>query len=111
MEGQSDEEMNDNIIYQTGTDDITEFLNNYEEVKATYITRPYLTKFEKSKVLYERAQQISNGSVPFLKNPESYDSVYEIAFQELRQNKIPFIVRRPVSNGYEYWKLSDLYIL
>ena len=66
---------------------------------------------EKTKVLSERGQQLSNGSKSFLKNPETYSTVTEIALEELRQNKIPFIIRRPISNHYEYWKLEDLKIV
>ena len=34
---------------------------------------------------------------------------YLSAIQELNQKKLPFIIRRPVPNGFEYWKLKDLY--
>ena len=34
---------------------------------------------------------------------------HTIAHMELVQNKIPFIIRRPLPNGgSEYWKISDL---
>ena len=66
-----------------------------------------MNKYEKTKILSERAQQLANGSVSFLKNPKDYSSVYEIAIQELNQKKIPFILGRPVPNGMEYWKLED----
>ena len=86
-------------------------LNRYEELKETNISRPLLSKYEKTKILSERTQQLSNGSVSFLKNPKSYSNLYEIALEELRQKKLPFLIRRPVANRYEYWKLSDLVIL
>ena len=89
------------------------------DVSETYIqmkkesrkTSPFLTKFEKTKVISERAQQISNGSKTLLKNPQAYNSPYEMALEELRQKKIPFIIKRPVANKFEYWKLEDLHIL
>ena len=90
---------------------IQDFLNHYDEMKKNYKTSHFLTKYEKTKILSERSQQLANGSLPLLKNPEVYSSVYEIALEELRQGKIPFIIRRPLSNGYEYWKLEDLKIL
>jgi len=37
--------------------------------------------------------------------------IYEIVIEELRQKKIPFIIKRPLNNTYEYWKLEDLKIL
>ena len=107
----SDEEINTNLINDEIIDDSLVFIKDYETLKKRNITQPYLTKFEKTKVVSERAQQLSNGSKALLKNPSSYHSVYEIALEELKQNKIPFIIKRPVSNGYEYWKLEDLQIL
>ena len=62
---------------------------------------------EKTKIISERSQQLANGSISFLKNPETYNSVQEIALEELKQKKIPFIIERPIPNGSEYWKLED----
>ena len=95
----------------TLNDDILHFQKNYASNKKNNISRPYLTKFEKTKVIAERAQQISNGSKSLLKNPMAYNSPYEMALEELRQKKIPFIIKRPVANHFEYWKLDDLHIL
>jgi len=113
IETSSEDELGDNTetIVQTGIEDLSNFSSKYEDEKKKYITRPYLTKYEKTKVLSERAQQLSNGSESFLKNPESYSTVTEIALEELRQRKIPFILRRPIANHYEYWKLEDLQIV
>ena len=102
-------EANDSI-FET-PEDLNTFNTNYEELKKNYITSPFLNKYEKTRIISERSQQLANGSLPLLKNPEVYSSVYEIALEELRQGKIPFIIRRPLSNGYEYWKLEDLKIL
>jgi DNA-directed RNA polymerases I, II, and III subunit RPABC2 len=89
-------------------EDLSSFNTNYEKLKKKNITRPVLNKFEKTKIISERTQQLANGSFSFLKNPESYESIYEIAMEELRQKKIPFIIKRPISNTFEYWKLEDL---
>ena len=90
------------------SEDLNQFYKNYEELKKNYITKPYLNKYEKTKVISERAQQLANGGKSFLSNPMDYKNVYEITIQELKQKKIPFIIRRPVPNGFEYWKLEDL---
>lgn len=91
--------------------DSTYFQNNYVKLKEKYITRPYLTTYEKTKVISERAQQLSNGSNALLKNPEAYENVYEIALEELKQKKIPFIIKRPINNTFELWKLEDLKLI
>ena len=84
----------------------SELLQNYEEMKKSYKTSAYLTKYEKTRVLGERANQIINGSPPFI--DDDIDNPYEIALRELQQKKIPFVIRRPYGNTVEYWKLQDL---
>tara|TARA_B100000900_G_C20567816_1_gene711900 strand:+ start:1604 stop:1948 length:345 start_codon:yes stop_codon:yes gene_type:complete len=85
-------------------------LKDYAKMKQSYQTTPVLTKYEKTRVLAERASQIANGSPVFIPNPENYANVYDIALKELSLKKIPFIVKRPYGNGYEYWKLGDLIV-
>ena len=110
MGDSTDEEEND-IQIQNSVEDVLFLEQNYEKFKEQNISKPILSKYEKTKILSERTQQLSNGSVSFLQNPESYASIYEIALEELKQKKLPFIIKRPVSNRFEYWKLSDLSIL
>lgn len=102
-------------------------VHNYDEVRAlTKVTKdvdgiinddyhktlPFLTKFEKSKVLGIRAKQIDEGAQPFVKITPNVITGYTIATMELMQKKIPFIIRRPIPNGSsEYWKVSDLEII
>ena len=75
-------------------------------------TFPYLTKFEKAKILGQRAKQINNGSPIFVKVTPNIIDGHTIALMELQQKKIPFIIKRPFPNGSnEYWKVSDLKIL
>ena len=102
MSSSEDEDFVDEIIPTiTQIEDLSTFTSNYEEMKKNYKTKPYLTKYEKTAVISERSQQLANGSESFLKNPQSYTTVYEIALEELRQGKIPFIIQRPSSNRSE----------
>jgi DNA-directed RNA polymerase I, II, and III subunit RPABC2 len=72
-------------------------------------TLPFLTRYEKAKILGLRAKQINHGSTPFIDIPRDVIDGHTIALMELIQNKIPFIIRRPLPNGgSEYWKISDL---
>jgi DNA-directed RNA polymerase I, II, and III subunit RPABC2 len=72
-------------------------------------TLPYLTKYEKARVLGQRAKQIETGSKPLVKVPENIIDGYVIAELELREKKIPFIIKRPIPGGaFEYWNLKDL---
>jgi len=75
-------------------------------------TQPFITKYEKARILGERAKQINAGSRPFVAIDESVIDGYLIALKEFEEKKIPFIVKRPMPNGgCEYWKLQDLEIL
>jgi DNA-directed RNA polymerase I, II, and III subunit RPABC2 len=72
-------------------------------------TLPYLTKYEKARILGQRAKQIETGSKPLVKVPENIIDSYVIAELELREKKIPFIIKRPIPGGaFEYWRVKDL---
>lgn len=74
-----------------------------------HTTLPFLTRFEKAKILGLRAKQINHGSKPFIEVTRNIIDGHTIAHMELLQNKIPFIIRRPLPNGgSEYWKVNDL---
>ena len=72
-------------------------------------TLPFLTKYEKARILGQRAKQIDSGATPFVKVPDNIIDGYIIAEIELQEKKIPFIIRRPIpGGGSEYWNLKDL---
>jgi DNA-directed RNA polymerase I, II, and III subunit RPABC2 len=75
-------------------------------------TIPILTKYERTRVLGQRAKQINSGAKPFVKVPENIIDGYLVAEIELSQKRIPFIIRRPIpSGGSEYWNLKDLELI
>lgn len=116
-----DQDLNNNYIVNFHPESV---LQNYDEILSmTKVVRnsdgiiidklhrtiPYLTKYEKARVLGQRAKQINAGAYPFIKVPENVIDGYIIAELELKQKRIPFIIRRPLPNGgSEYWKLQDL---
>lgn len=106
----SDEEENIEE-YENEELNLADFYKNYSTMKKDYKTLAVLSKYEKTRILSERTQQLASGSISYLKNPESYDTIYDIAFMELNQKKIPFIVKRTLSNSVELWKLEDLKII
>jgi DNA-directed RNA polymerase subunit K/omega len=99
-------------------------IQNYDEItKLTTVVRdsnniiidplhrtiPFLTKYEKARVLGQRAKQIETGAKPFISVPENVIDGYVIAELELQQKRIPFIIRRPSPGGaFEYWNIRDL---
>jgi DNA-directed RNA polymerase subunit K/omega len=102
----SDEEIDD--IMETPNEDINLLMKNYKSKMKKYKTNNYLTKYEKTKILSERSSQIDDGSVIYLDDYSMFDNSYEIACEELKQRKLPFIIKRPYGNTFEYWKLADL---
>tara|TARA_B100001123_G_C14978031_1_gene894426 strand:+ start:271 stop:639 length:369 start_codon:yes stop_codon:yes gene_type:complete len=101
-------EPNEMSVINKQTEDIDIFLQNYDTNKKNNKTAPYLNKYERTRILSERAQQIIDGGVIFISHPETYKNAYDIAVQELSERKIPFIIKRPYNNTFEYWKLEDL---
>jgi DNA-directed RNA polymerase I, II, and III subunit RPABC2 len=81
-------------------------------VDSLHRTLPMMTKYEKTRILGQRAKQINDGATPFVKVPEGVIDGYLIAIKELEEKKIPFIIRRPLPNrGSEYWMVEDLEIV
>lgn len=75
-------------------------------------TIPIMTKYEKTRILGQRAKQLNEGSPAFIKIDSTVIDGYLIAVKELEQKKTPFIIRRPLPNGgSEYWRVQDLEIL
>jgi DNA-directed RNA polymerase I, II, and III subunit RPABC2 len=83
-----------------------------DQADANHRTYPFLTNFERTKIIGLRANQISRGSVPFISVPKHITDVRDIARLELEQKRLPYLVKRPLPNGtFEYWRLCDLLIL
>jgi DNA-directed RNA polymerase I, II, and III subunit RPABC2 len=75
-------------------------------------TLPFITRYEKAKILGERAKQINAGAPIFVEVEPSVIDGYLIALKEFEEKKIPFIIKRPLPNGgCEYWKFKDLELL
>ena len=108
--------MSDEISFVT-VDNKTELIgsehinveNTYSDYfKNTHITRPYITKFEKAKIIGVRAEQLAVGAKANIEVPEYLTDVRKIAENEFYEKKIPFIIRRKLPGGdFEYFRLSD----
>lgn len=85
----------------------------YPPVKdVAHATYPFLTLYERTKVLSLRASQLARGAQPFIDVPEYLTDVYEVAKAELEAKRLPYILKRPLPDGnYEYWRLADLMVL
>jgi DNA-directed RNA polymerase subunit K/omega len=128
-----DDEYEENYLQKFDNEIIKNYVNdfhpeclnhNYQEIEKMSIvvrnsdgiiidplhkTIPYLTKYEKARILGQRSKQIETGAKPLVKVPENIVDGYIIAELELKEKKIPFIIRRPIPGGScEYWHLRDL---
>jgi DNA-directed RNA polymerase I, II, and III subunit RPABC2 len=101
-------DVNDIIVEGNDDQNMIDILKKYNKHKKNYKTTPVLTKYEKCRVLSERANQINCGGQIFLSSSDGFSNAYDIAVKELNEKKIPFIIKRPYGNTFEYWKLKDL---
>ena len=77
-----------------------------------HTTYPFVTLYEKTKVIGLRANQLSQGARPFIVVPKEITDVRDIARLEFHQKRLPYIIKRPLPDGtFEVWRLADLMIL
>ena len=90
-----------------GDDDVDfrYIMMNYDYTKNK--TLPKITKYERTLLIGKRAKQIEEGANPNVKVLAGQSAI-EIAEEELRQRKIPLIIKRPIGNTHEYWKPADM---
>ena len=83
--------------------------SNSDPLHTTY---PFVTLFEKTKIIGLRANQLSQGARPFIVVPKEITDVRDIARLEFQQKRLPYMIKRPLPDGtFEIWRLVDLMIL
>ena len=81
-------------------------------VDSLHRSQPFLTVYEKTKILGFRANQLAQGAPPYVDVPTHVTNTLDIAKLELEQRRLPFILKRPMPDGsFEYWRLSDLMVI
>lgn len=86
-----------------------------EEGAAKRITTKYMTKYERARVLGTRALQISMNAPVMVDIGDETDPL-KIAMKELRESKVPIIIRRYLPNhtpdepSYEDWSVNELIV-
>lgn len=81
-----------------------------ERPKHERITTPFMTKYERARILGTRALQLSMNA-PVMVELEGLTDPLEIAKRELKAGKIPMIIRRYLPDGsYEDWSIDELII-
>jgi DNA-directed RNA polymerase subunit K/omega len=74
-------------------------------------TKPILTKYERVRILGDRAKQLSTGAKPMLLGVNNLNPI-DIAKLELERGVLPFIIEKVLPSGRrERWKVSELQII
>lgn len=97
--------------------DVKDTIDNIKEKTSKLIPRSerktsrIMTIYEKTRLLGIRTQQIDMGCDPLIDASEGFTDSLQIAEQELKQKKIPLIIRRYLPNGdYEDWEVDEMII-
>lgn len=94
----------------TQIDDINKVMANLSK---DCISRPVMTKYEFDQIIGLRTTQLANGAIAFVDitkyNIEKNMDLRKIAIDELLQNRLPYIIKRPLPNNkHEYVRIRDL---
>jgi DNA-directed RNA polymerase subunit K/omega len=93
-------------------DECGKILTNLDKPK---ISKLIMTKYEFNGIISLRTTQIAMGGIPFITIPDNIKSnmdLRKIAIEELKQNKIPYIIKRPLPNNkYEFIRVRDLSLM
>jgi DNA-directed RNA polymerases I, II, and III subunit RPABC2 len=104
------DEPQDNVEEEMGDQTIDHSEAGKQIDKSQRITTRYMTKYEKARVLGTRALQISMNA-PVMVDIGAETDPLKIAMKELRERKIPMIIRRYLPDGsYEDWNIDELNI-
>jgi DNA-directed RNA polymerase I, II, and III subunit RPABC2 len=111
LEHNEDDEGDENIIVSGDVpDDVKQRTGKAAKANEVRITTPYMTKYERARVLGTRALQISMNA-PVLVPVEGETDPLEIALKELAAKKIPLVIRRFLpDNSFEDWKVEELIV-
>lgn len=73
---------------------------------------PFLSIYEKTKILGMRTNQLAQGARPYIQVPEHVSDIQEIARMEIEQRRLPIIIKRFMPDGRsEMFRLSDMIII
>jgi DNA-directed RNA polymerase I, II, and III subunit RPABC2 len=85
----------------------------YKKLNESKVSKPIMTKYEFNQIISQRATMLAHGAVPFVefdnKEIKNNMELRKIAIKELKEGKLPFIVKRPLPNNkYDLYRVRDL---
>lgn len=98
------------VATRSEPEDFEDIMRNYDPSKNK--TKNILSKYERVKIIGLRTEQLQRGADPYVPLDDNKEfNAREVAFEELKQRKLPFMIKRPMPDGsVEYWRLDDLII-
>merc|ERR1711974_497511 len=98
----------DSYEYSSSIDQDNSIINTTITETEKRVTSNIMSKYEKAHILGIRAMQISKNSPIFTDIGDLTDPL-KIAMKELREGRVPFIVRRSLPDGkVERWSCGEL---
>ncbi|KFM66060.1 DNA-directed RNA polymerases I, II, and III subunit RPABC2, partial [Stegodyphus mimosarum] len=108
--GEEDEVLDELEQNEEDNIDILPATDQQPQMNQKRITTPYMTKYERARVLGTRALQIAMHA-PVMVELEGETDPLQLAMKELKVRKIPIIIRRYLPDGsYEDWGVDELMI-
>ena len=91
-------------------DDYNKIMANIDHPK---VSKNIMTKYEFDQIISLRTTQISLGSPAFVDVSDlkihSNMELRKIALREIKEGKLPFIIKRPLPNNkFEYFRIGDM---
>lgn len=74
-------------------------MSDRKEAQGELIGPPWLTRFEKARILGARTLQISMGAPLLIEEPKELLSSYDLALRELEERVLPISIRRKLPDG------------
>ena len=82
-------------------------MSNYDPTKNKSSNK--LSIYEATIIIAKRKTQLSHNMEPAVEYNE-YDKIEDIVIRELKEHKIPFMIKRQIGSKAEYWRLDDMVI-
>lgn len=95
----------------------TSSFDDYNKITASLnkpkISKPIMTKYEYDQIISLRANQLAHGAEAYIDisnlKIKSNMEFRKVALTELKEGKLPYIIKRELPNGKsEYYRLCDL---
>tara|TARA_B110000093_G_scaffold31309_1_gene31847 strand:- start:1665 stop:2012 length:348 start_codon:yes stop_codon:yes gene_type:complete len=85
----------------------------YTKVNEKKISKAIMTKYEFNQIISQRTTMLAHGAIPLIDvgnyKVKSNIELREISLNELKEGKIPFIIKRPMPNNkFELYRVKDL---